>query len=180
MSSAEQAFIIHRQLAGLCHFNKESSNGSLIQAPLSLQEVVLAARHPLWPRSIETLKHVNTSAVYRAWYKMALSAIACCKSLAQTAASSEDNKLLQRQGEGFILQVTPESRHSQQVYLMIQLSTVTQAQIQEGIFLHCECDSQFYILHLTAPINNRYQLILDTTNPALIAIMKGESELYIS
>ncbi len=180
MSTAEQAFIIHRQLAGLCRFNRESNYASLTQAPLSLQDVVLAVRHPSRPRSTETLKHVNTSAVYRAWYKMVLSAINCFKSPAQNAASSEGNNLLQRQGQGYTVQLTPESLHSQHAYLMIQLSTVTQAQMQEGIFLHCEYDSQFYILHLTAPIDNRFQLILDTTNEAFIAIMSCESELYIS
>lgn len=180
MTISQQLFVINKQLKGLSHsrLNDEALSHNL---SLSQQSIVDAIRFPHLLSSQLVHKQVQASISMYKRYKNCLNLLEL-KSSPMQAAASDNSMILQRNGEGFEIQVILDEDINGQAYVLLDLAASYTGQQISKIFLHCDFNEQFSILSLARSFQSprRFQNLIEVDSDAFKAITNAQSELFLS
>lgn len=187
MNKTTHAFVIDQQLQGLLSNAEREFTEAQLDIPngknvLSMQAVVNAVMAPQLAHSKQTLEKVNSSIKYVNWYMFILANYTNMHCAVQVAASSPNaNQLMvTRKGTGFTLNASQTSDSKVNVYIDVVHEKVTNIQKDIGLFIHCLCKQQLYVIPMGVPVNNKAHTIIDAQDTVYSAIVDPENHLYLT
>ncbi len=192
MNYSKSAFISISQLNALVNLPMPAKSADKSQSNiLSMQDIVNTVIAPHLPASNRHLKIINRSILLRKLFKTALDANASFYSPAQIAASSElkhnqkqtdqnFNSSVVRIGPGFEIKFIQANATNTELYAILKLDEYNAKQEELGVFMHCQWQEKFYMLHLQYTSNGKFQTLIDQNFAMFEACFDNSTHWFVN